>query len=57
MEVWEYIVERIDGEYAQLRRTDITESDLKLVARALLPPEIAEGTSLKYELFEYSINS
>jgi len=55
MEVWEYVVERIDGEYAHLRRTDIEEVDLKLVARALLPPEISEGTILKYEMFEYSM--
>lgn len=55
METWEYMIERIDGDYAYLRRTDVQTSDLKLVARALLPPEITEGTQLKYELFEYSI--
>ncbi|MDD3172545.1 MAG: chorismate--pyruvate lyase [Herbinix sp.] len=55
METWEYIIERIDGDYAHLRRTDIQENDLKLVARALLPSEIIEGIRLKYELFEYSI--
>ena len=55
METWEYIVERIDGDYAHLRRTDVNEHDLKLVARALLPPEITEGTRLKYEMFEYTI--
>ena len=55
MEVYSYIVDRIDGDYAYLRRTDITENELKLVARALLPPEIMEGTNLKYELFEYAI--
>ncbi|WMJ89034.1 chorismate--pyruvate lyase [Anaerocolumna sp. MB42-C2] len=55
MEIWNYIVERIDGDYAYLRRTDITETELKLVARALLPPEITEGTNLKYEFFEYTI--
>lgn len=55
METWTYIVERIDGDYALLRSMDITENDLKLVARALLPSEIAEGSQLKYELFEYSM--
>lgn len=55
METWTYIVEKIDGDYAHLRRTDIQEIDLKLVARAILPPNISEGTLLKYELFEYSI--
>ncbi len=55
METWTYMVERIDGDYAYLKRTDMPENGLKLVARALLPSEITEGTLLKYELFEYSI--
>lgn len=55
MDSCEYIVERIDGDYAHLRRIDEFDGDLKLVARAILPPEIAEGTKLKYELFEYTI--
>ncbi len=57
MDIWYYTVEKIDGDYAYLKRTDIPENDLKLVARALLPPEIIEGTRLKYELFEYSISN
>lgn len=55
METWFYVVESIDGDYANLRRTDIESDDLKLVARALLPDGIAEGTQLKYELMQYSI--
>ncbi len=55
METWYYVVESIDGDYANLRRTDIESSELKLVARALLPDGIAEGTNLKYELMQYSI--
>ena len=55
MEQCSYIVKKIDGDYAHLQRVDDTESDLKLVARALLPPEIREGTCLNYEWFEYSI--
>ncbi len=50
-----YVVEQIDGDYAQLRRTDAPEEERKLVARALLPEEIAEGTKLRYEMFEYSV--
>ena len=38
MNRFEYIVESIDGDYAHLRRTDIESDELKLVARALLPP-------------------
>lgn len=55
METWFYVVESIDGDYANLRRTDIESDDLKLVARALLPEGISEGTKLKYELMQYSI--
>lgn len=50
-----YIVEKIDGDYAHLRRTDEEESELKLVARALLPDGIQEGTRLKYEFLQYEI--
>lgn len=55
METWYYEVVSIDGDYANLRRTDITSDDLKLVARALLPEGVAEGTKLKYELMQYQI--
>ena len=55
MNRFEYIVESIDGDYANLRRTDIESDELKLVARALLPPEIMEGTKLLYEWMQYSI--
>ena len=53
METWFYEVVTIDGDYANLRRTDIESDDLKLVARALLPAEILEGSKLKYELMQY----
>ena len=53
METWYYEVVSIDGDYANLRRTDIESADLKLVARALLPEEISEGSKLRYEMFEY----
>lgn len=50
-----YEVVSIDGDYANLRRTDIESDDLKLVARALLPAEIMEGSKLKYELMQYEL--
>ena len=50
-----YEVVSIDGDYANLKRTDEATDDLKLVARALLPAEIAEGTKLKYEMMSYSL--
>lgn len=55
METWFYEVVSIDGDYANLKRTDIETDDLKLVARALLPPETTEGTRLKYEFMQYEI--
>lgn len=55
METWYYEVVSIDGDYANLKRTDIELDDLKLVARALLPAEIMVGTKLKYELLQYEI--
>lgn len=55
METWYYVVESIDGDYANLKRTDIESDEIKLVARALLPPEIAEGSKLKYEFLSYSL--
>lgn len=55
MNRFEYIVVEIDGDYAHLKRIDEEKDELKLVARALLPPEITEGTKLLYEWMSYSI--
>ena len=55
MLICDYIVESIDGDYAHLRKTDFPEEELKLVARALLPEEIREGSRLHYELLQYTI--
>ena len=55
MNTFQYIVETIDGDYAYLKRLDIESDELKLVARALLPAEITEGTKLLYEWMQYSI--
>lgn len=55
MDTFFYEVVSIEGDYANLKRTDIESDDLKLVARALLPAEIAEGSRLKYELMQYTL--
>lgn len=55
METFEYIVEKIDGDYAHHVRVDQPDSHPKLVARAILPSQIREGTRLLYEYLEYSI--
>ena len=54
-EACEYEVVSIEGDYANLKRTDTESDELKLVARALLPPEIEEGSRLRYEMIQYSI--
>ena len=54
-EAIEYTVVSIDGDYVHLRRQDKPEEDLKLVARALLPDMIREGSHLKYELLQYTL--
>ena len=54
-EAIEYIVDSIDGDYAHLRRADAPEEELKLVARALLPDMIREGSRLTYEMLQYTL--
>ncbi len=50
-----YLVIRIDGDYALLQRTDLPDEEPLLVARALLPEEISEGTRLLWENLVYTI--
>ena len=46
---------RIDGDYAYLLQAGQSQDEEKCVARALLPPEIAEGTKIHYEMMQYTI--
>lgn len=55
MQTFSYVVDSIDGDYANLKRTDVESDDLKLVARALLPEGITVGTNLIYEMMQYQI--
>ena len=55
MNAFDYVVVSIDGDYANLKRTDAESDEPKLVARALLPDTIKEGTKLHYEYMEYTI--
>ncbi len=55
MNSFTYIVHSIDGDYAKLQRIDEESTDLKLVARALLPYNIREGSTLRYEFMEYEL--
>lgn len=51
----QYVVERIDGDYAYLKNLTSPADELKCVARALLPEETGEGTRLRYEMMSYEI--
>ena len=55
MDIIYYTVARIDGDYAHLQRDGAENEELKLVARALLPDGIQEGSRVKYEMFEYEL--
>ena len=55
LDIWYYEVVSIDGDYANLKRTDVEIDDIKLVARALLPAEISVGSKLKYQMLQYEV--
>ena len=52
---FDYVVVKLYGDYADLKRTDIESDELLMIARALLPDDVEEGTKLHYEMFEYTI--
>ena len=51
----DYIVERIDGDYAYLKLVDAPQKESKCVACALLPEAIMEGSRLAYEMMQYTL--
>lgn len=53
MEPKDYIVDKIDGEYAHLK--NLADGEIMLIARALIPEESDEGTILHWENFIYSV--
>ena len=55
MPVFDYLVERLDGDYAYLRNLTDPSQETILVARALLPEEIEEGSRLHYEFLQYTL--
>ena len=53
-----YVVEKIDGDYAELRRVDALAQDQvenKVMASALLPADIMEGNKILYENLQYRL--
>ena len=53
MEPKDYIVSKIEGEYAYLK--DLATNVELFIALALLPEGTDVGTKLHYEMFEYEI--
>ena len=53
MEEKDYIVDRIEGEYAYLK--DLKTGEEIFIALALLPPGTDEGSKLRYEMLEYTL--
>lgn len=55
MEPKDYIVVRIEGEYAYIREISDAGADEVFIALALLPMGVDVGTKLHCEFFQYSI--
>ena len=55
MEPKEYVVVKIDGEYAYLRDKSGACSEDVFIALFLLPSGVDVGSNLKYEMFAYTL--
>lgn len=55
MEPKDYIVTKIEGEYAYLKELSGSDENQIFIALALLPEGADIGTKLHYEMFEYTI--
>lgn len=53
MEPRDYILDRIDGEYAYLK--DIDSGNEIFIALALLPPGADVGSRIHFEMLEYTL--
>ena len=51
----DYVITKIEGEYAYLRELDSNDTDELFIALALLPQGVDIGTKLHYEMLEYTI--
>ena len=55
MEPKDYIIIKIEGEYAYLREESNPNEEALFIAMALLPPGVDVGTRLHYEWLTYTI--
>jgi len=51
----DYVIVKIEGEYAYLREIDANNADDIFIALALLPMGVDVGTKLHYEMLEYTV--
>ena len=57
MEPKDYVVVKIEGEYAYLREIGTDESNDLFIALALLPFGTDMGSRLHYEMFTYTLEN
>ena len=55
MEPKEYVVSRIEGEYAYLKEIDAPNGEELFIAMALLPVGVDVGSHLHYEMLTYTL--
>lgn len=55
MEPKDFIVVRIDGDYAMVRNINEVSGEEFPIAMALLPDGVNEGSKLHCEMFEYTL--
>ena len=51
----DYIVTKIEGEYAFLKDINVNDGEELFIAMALLPPNVDVGTKLHYEFLQYTV--
>lgn len=51
----DYVITKIEGEYAYLREQNGSSDDEIFIALALLPQGVDIGTKLHYEMLEYTV--
>ena len=55
MEPKNYVVSKIEGEYAYLKDLDNPSAEDLFIAMALLPCGVDEGSLLRYEMLTYTL--
>jgi len=51
----DYLVDRVEGDYAYLRLLDGSSAEELFIALALLPEGVTTGTKLRYEMPDFTV--